>query len=161
MKKFGPDMIYLIPSAVIGAVILLLTVAFFFKGKAWGLIFLFFFALPVVFILTFINFRFLHIHEDKLCVVSIFGKRCFPWDAITQVKTARLGMRNVLWIEAGDSAQIVPLIFSHLQLIKRLMAEKLGDRCESEGWERSHIDLILLYMTAGFLAFIVISKIAF
>ncbi|BAT71197.1 conserved hypothetical protein [Thermosulfidibacter takaii ABI70S6] len=143
---------------VIGAVVIFLTVAFFLKGKYWGISFGVFFLIPLVFILLFINYRFILLDDKKLCLKSIFGKRCFRWDEIESVETQRLGIRNTLWIRAKDKVLIVPLIFSNLEDLCSRLGERLQDRFKATSLRRSTIDLILLYLTALFLLTITLSK---
>ena len=159
--RFGPSPVYIVPSAVIGLVVIFIDVAFFMKGTGWGVIFSLLFLVPLLFILFYINYKFIEVYDDALCVEGIFGSKCFPWEQIESVEVKRVGMRNVLWIQAGSDVQLVPLIFKDTEAIRKAISEKIGDRCRGDRWERSSVDLILLYMTAFFLLFVVFSKLAF
>ncbi len=157
-KRYGPSPLYIIPSAVIGAVVALLTLAFFAKGKVWGIGFGLLFLVPLTAILLFINFRFLVIKDEDICSRTVFGTRCIPKDQIEKVAVKRLGMRKVLWIQAQDNVMIVPLIFRDIQGLKRSLTEALGNRVDQEGWSRSVIDIALLYLTALFLVAVVLGR---
>ncbi len=159
--RFGPSPIYIVPSVVIGLVVTFIDVAFFMKGIGWGVIFSALFLIPLLFIIFYINYRFIEIYDDALCVEGIFGSRCFPWDQIESVEVKRVGMRNVLWIQTDSDVQLVPIIFKDIEVLRRAISDRLGDKCKGDRWERSSVDLILLYMAALFLLFVVFSKLAF
>lgn len=157
MKRYGPSPLYIIPSVVIGAVVLFLTVAFFFKGKIWGVGFALFFALPLFFILLFVNYRFIYLSDSEICVKGLLGKRCFSWDQVELIEVRKLGIRNVLWIQCTDGVSIVPLVFGDLEGIYKSLKEIVPEKVK-DGWKRSQMDILLLYMTAAFLLFTTLSK---
>ncbi len=158
MKRYGPSPLYIIPSVVIGAVVLFLTIAFFFKGRYWGIGFGIFFFIPLILILLFVNYRFILIDQEKLCIKGIFGKRCFKWEDIEDVETKRLGIRNTLWIRTKEHTAIVPMIFSDLKGLREELEARLGERFKADKWHRSPADLLLLYLTALFLLTITLTK---
>ncbi len=158
MKRFGPSPLYIIPSVVIWAVVLFLNLAFLQKGRVWGVGFFVLFLAPITVLLLFVNFRYLILKEDSLCFRTILGTRCIPLDEIEGVELKRLGIRKVIWVRARDGVIISPLIFGNLEALKTALSERLGDRCQREGWDRSMGDALLLYLTALFLLTIVASK---
>ncbi len=159
MKRFGTSVIYIVPSIVIGLVSLLLGVLLIFKSKVAGIAFFALVFIPLSFILIYMNYRSLLMDDSQLCLRTIFSKKCLLWDRIKSVRVERLGMRNALWIEADDFTLITPLTFSNLKELRDFLSQKLGNRVSFEGWRRSIVDLVMLYLAMLFLLFVVLIKI--
>ncbi|NPA15304.1 MAG: hypothetical protein GXO44_01995 [Deferribacteres bacterium] len=159
MRKFGPSVVYIVPSVVIGLISLFLGVFLLLKSKVAGIAFFALVFLPLSFILLYLNYRSLFVDDSQLCLKTVLGKKCVSWDKVRSVRVEKLGMRNVLWIDGEDVTLITPLIFSDLKGLKDFLVEKVGEKVSSEGWQRSLIDLLMLYFAMFFLLFVVLIKI--
>ncbi len=158
MKRFKPSFLYIVPSVIIGAISLFLCLALIFKNKTAGLLFLVVVLIPLIFILIFINFRFITIEDEKMCFKTLLTKRCLDFKNIEHVRVQRIGMRNVLWVESKDGSIITPLIFSDIKSLRDTLKEMLGEKVSLDNWRRSTMDLILLYLATVFLIFVVLVK---
>lgn len=158
--SFGPSPIYIFPSVVIGIVVF----AFFFylyeSGSPFTYIFLVIFAIPITLMLLYTNLRTLKVYEDRLTIYSIFGKTEIPFDSISLVKVMRIGIRNVLLIEADGRIYLTPFVFSSVAELKDILVEKLGNKVERVGWERSIGDIILIYLIAILLLLVFLVKVS-
>lgn len=158
MKKFGPSWIFIIPSIVIEVITLFLGIALLFKAKTLGIGFFILVFVPLTFILLFVNYRKIVIHQDKICFHSLFSKKCLSYEKIKNVDLRKIGVRNTLWVEHENGLIITPMVFSKPASLKEAFEEKLGEKVSDENWKYSSLDIALLYLAAIFLVFVVLIR---